>query len=275
MLLEEKKAYVLRLLSQKHYATVSEISKGLRISAVSVRKLLAEMEKDGSLRRIWGGAMSIDPPLRLDDPPEPAAPAQPVLQSVHEAEAIAREAYAQIQDGETIFLGGGCSVLTHLAALCVNGNKRKLLICTNTVPIAFKLLQAQDIRLNCIGGEICYLDNCHCAVGKQARQMIEELTFDKCFLSNGNFTVKRGFSVENILVAEVMRAVIASSEVCYFLADYSAFGKDALSLIAPCGPGKRLITDARMPAEDKARLDALGMQVILAQVTNVNSIDIS
>lgn len=260
---KEKKAYVLRMLEQKRTVSVAELCEIFDNSAVSVRKLLADMEKnDGSIQRIWGGAVAANPPYNFEDPPEQdGAPPQ----CLSEAEAIAREAYAQIQDGDTVFLGCGSPALLHLASMIIHGNKRRVIVSTNAAAIAFEFFHSEDIskdlRIILIGGEASH--ECQYCLGKQARQMLEDLSFDKCFLSVNHFSIERGFSAENMLVADVQRTVLASSKICYFLVDYSAFGKDALSLIAPCEPGKRLITGAQMPAEVKARLEAMGLQVIL------------
>ena len=259
MLKEERKAYVLRMLERKHIVSVTELCEVFQISSVSVRKMLTEMEKkDGDVRRIWGGVIAADSLSAFDDKPEKVAPPQ----RVPEAEAIAREAYAQIHDGDIIFLDGGSPILTHLASMLIHGNKRRVTVGTNVAAVAFELLHAKGMRIILIGGEVSYKHQC--CLGRQARQMIEELSFDKCFLSVHHFSIERGFSIENVPEAEVKRAVLASSRVCFFVADYSAFGKNALSLIASCEPGKRLITDARMPEEVKARLESMGMQVILA-----------
>ena len=258
---EEKKAYVLRLLERRHTVSVAELCVVFQISAVSVRKLLAEMEKeDGTIIRIWGGAMSASLPPVFGDRPEESAPPQ----CIREAEAIAREAYAQIHDGETVFLGCGSSIQRRLASMLANGNKRQVTVCTNAALIAYELFRVKGPRIILVGGEVDF--ESQCCLGKQARQMLEDLTFDKCFLSTRYFSIERGFSIESIPEAEVKRAVLLSSRICYFLMDYSAFGQNAFSLISPCEPGKRLITDARMPAEIKARLESMGMQVILASL---------
>jgi DeoR family fructose operon transcriptional repressor len=181
---------------------------------------------------------------------------------MQEPEAIAKEAYARIQDGESVFLDGGTLILRQLASMLANGGKRRTLVCTNALPIAYRFRHAEDIQLIFIGGQLWHAGlSC---LGRVARQMLEPLSFDKCFLSVRYFSMERGFSTDSLQEAEVKRTLLATSRESYFLMDSSVYGNDALSLISPCEPGKRLITDWRIPAKVVARLEATGLQVILA-----------
>ncbi|MBQ8207289.1 MAG: DeoR/GlpR transcriptional regulator, partial [Clostridia bacterium] len=57
MLIEGRKKDILELLYEKGKVTVSELSKTLFVSEMTVRRDLAEMEKGGFLRRYRGGAV--------------------------------------------------------------------------------------------------------------------------------------------------------------------------------------------------------------------------
>ena len=50
MLQEERKQYILNLLSAKSSVTVAELSKAFQLSEVSVRKMLVKMEEQGEIK---------------------------------------------------------------------------------------------------------------------------------------------------------------------------------------------------------------------------------
>lgn len=259
MLKEDRKTHVLRQLMRTSSISVSELSETFHLSAVSVRKLLADMESEGSIQRIWGGAMLASGPIDMP----PRSEHTPCTQHAHEKEAIAKTAYASIQDGETIFLNGNTPILHRLATLLANGDKRRVMICTNALPLAFEFRNAEDMQLVFIGGQLRHASlSC---IGGAARQMLEKLSFDKCFLTACHFSVERGFTTDSLQEAEVKRTLLSTAKESYFLMDYGTYGTDALSLIAPCEPGKRLIVDWRIPIEVITRLEAAGLQVILAR----------
>lgn len=64
MLQEERKQYILNLLSAKSSVTVAELSKAFQLSEVSVRKMLVKMEEQGEIKRTWGGAVSVEGSLQ-------------------------------------------------------------------------------------------------------------------------------------------------------------------------------------------------------------------
>lgn len=261
MLKEERKTHVLRQLMRTPSVSVSELSEAFHLSAVSVRKLLADMESEGSIQRIWGGAMLSS--ISVDVSTQSGLNTTP--QRIVEKEAIAKTAYACIANGETIFIDGGTPIQQQLASILANGNKRRVMICTNALPVALEFRHAEDMQLVFIGGQLHHASMC--CIGGAARQMLEKLSFDKCFLSAQHFSVERGFTTNSLQEAEVKRTLLQSSRESYFLMDYSSYGNDALSLIAPCEPGKRLITDWQIPMELTMRLETAGLQVIVARPT--------
>ena len=138
MLAEDRRSYILRQLEARSSVTVSQLSAAFRISEVSVRKLLASMQKEGSIRRTWGGAVSACGSLREFSHKEK----EPVC--LQEKAEIARAAYACISDGDAVFLDCGTTTV-HLARLIRTGTKRNLMVATTGVNIAMELAEAEDI----------------------------------------------------------------------------------------------------------------------------------
>ena len=147
MVAQERRNYILRQLEEKSSVTVAELSGALALSEVTVRKLLMAMEREGRLKRTWGGAVCAHGSLRELSHREKEA------LHLEEKKAIARAAYDCIADGEAVFLDCGTTTI-QLARLIIAGPKRGVMVCTNAINIAMELARAPDIHSIVIGGEL-------------------------------------------------------------------------------------------------------------------------
>ncbi len=253
---EDQKRAVLRLLSEKSTVSVAALSGALRVSEVTVRKLLLAMEQEGMLRRTWGGAVGIRPALE-----EPSYEERTRWRA-EEKEAIARVAFGLIQDGDAVFLDSGTTTM-RLARMLAEGEKRRVMVVTNAINIAQAFHRADDMQVVLVGGE--FRSRTLSCTGGMAREALRTLFFDKAFVTGGHFSVERGFTTPNLSEAELTRTVLGVSKASYMLIDSSKYGADSLSLIAPCGAVGTLITDWRAPAEALRRFAEAGMRVLCAQ----------
>lgn len=253
----ERRNYILEQLRTKSSVTVSELGETFGLSDVTIRKLLVTMEKEGILKRTWGGAVSAYGSLREFSHQEKEA------QQSEEKIAIAQAAYECIGDGEAVFLDAGTT--THqLARLIVSGPKRNILVCTNSIHVALELSKASDIQTIVIGGEL--RTNIYSCVGSLADQAIGQLFFDKGFISGNHFTLERGFSTPTLVEAEVKRKALKMSKEKYILMDYTKYGDDSLVSISSTEEIDVLITDWHMPQELAGLFAEKGVKLISAVI---------
>ena len=254
MLAEDRRSYILRQLEARSSVTVSQLSTAFRISEVSVRKLLASMQKEGSIRRTWGGAVSACGSLREFSHKEK----EPVC--LQEKAEIARAAYACISDGDAVFLDCGTTTI-HLARLIRTGTKRNLMVATTGVNIAMELAEAEDIPVILIGGELRH--NILSCTGTFAEDMLKTMFFDKGFLSGNHMTLEHGFTTPIAQEARLKRTIMRNCKEHYILLDHTKFGDDSLSLIALVSDLDGVITDRQAPPEILDGLQEQGVRVIL------------
>lgn len=253
MLRSDRKNYVLRQLRTDGSVSVAELSQALALSEVSVRKLLAELEGEGHLRRTWGGAV---------DAPGEHPQEEKSMAHREEKQAIAQAAYSLIRDGDAIYLDSGSTALV-LAERLAAGDKRGVRVCTNAIHIAYALRRAEDMQVLLIGGVFQHaLLSC---TGAPARNMLATLFFDKAFLTGSHFSLKRGFTTANIEEAEIKRLAREASRECFALADSSKYGQDSMALIAPAGDLGTLITDWKLPEAAVQEFEAQGTAVLRAK----------
>ncbi|MEG1890641.1 MAG: DeoR/GlpR family DNA-binding transcription regulator [Clostridia bacterium] len=250
----DRRAYVMRMLSEKPAVTVAELSKQFDISEVSVRKLLAAMERDGLIKRTWGGAASAFGSLRE------LSFNEKLPKNLEAKQAIAKVAYDCINDGEAIFLDNGTTTL-ELAKLIAVGPKRNIMICTNTINIAMELAKAEDIPVMIAGGQLRHsIMSC---VGPMCTSALDQLVFDKCFTSCNRFSLEHGLSTPNIMEAEIKRKIIAVSKKSILLVDFSKYGVDALVVIAPVTGVDTIITDGKIPLPIAHQLRSMGVELMI------------
>ena len=256
---EERRKYICDQLKVRSSISVAELAETFGLSEVSVRKLLAAMEQEGALKRTWGGAVSAGGSLREFSHQENET------RQTQEKRAIARAAYEYIQDGEAVFLDSGTTTL-ELARLIVAGPKRKILPCTNNLLVAMELARASDIQSILVGGEL--RTNIYSCVGYLAEQVLNNLFFDKGFISGNHFTLERGYSTPTLGEAELKRKILSISKEKFVLMDYSKYGDDSMVLIAPPEGADVVITDWHAPVRLAEGFAKKGVKLVTAQAVD-------
>lgn len=256
MLRKDRERYIQKLLEEDAIVSVSDLSERLSLSEVSVRKLLSSMEKEGLLRRIWGGAVGLH--SSLSEPTYEDRNASRIA----EKRAIARMAYDCIMDGDAVYIDSGTTAL-HLAHLLAGGTKRKVLVCTNALNIAMEFRQAEDMEVILIGG-VFHHRILSCS-GGMARAALGTLHFDKGFLTGSHFSLDQGLTTPNLQEAEIKRAILTAAKEVFVLADSSKYGSASLAQIASCAEMRTLITDWQATPEMISGLSAAGIRVLCAE----------
>ena len=113
MLAEERFAMILDLLAQKRSATVLELCDALDASESTIRRDLTQLDRQGLLKKVHGGATLVGRTVLADEPPMAAREEQ----SVEEKRLIARAAAAMITEKDFIFLDAGSTTLALAAAI--------------------------------------------------------------------------------------------------------------------------------------------------------------
>ena len=131
LLAEERRFRIREILSRERTVTASELIRMLGVTAATIRRDLAALEKEGVLVRSHGGAVSRTSSTNFQ-------PSYEALGRSNRAEkqAIAREAERLILDGETVFLEGSTTVY-ELARRLLHRNR--LTVITNSPPIVERI----------------------------------------------------------------------------------------------------------------------------------------
>ncbi len=256
LLAEERRFRIREILSRERTVTASDLIRDLQVTAATVRRDLAVLEKEGVLLRSHGGAVSRTSSTNFQ-------PSYEALGRSNRAEkqAIAREAERLILDGETVFLEGSTTVY-ELARRLLHRNR--LTVITNSPPILDEFQRSQHVSVISTGGElqkdVFYLS------GVWAQRALSEIRVDKAVLGVSAIDPEYGISTASQAEAQIKKMILKSARVSIALADHSKFGNQGFAYVGPSTDIDILVTDSATDPKYLRPLREAGVELILADV---------
>jgi DeoR family transcriptional regulator of aga operon len=248
---------ILEVVERQGGAEVAALADALGVSAVTIRSDLDALDRRMLLRRVRGGAVSVQH-ARFERPPD-----LPGRSFGAEKARIGEAAARQVRDGETIILDAGTTTLAMAAAL--PETLRDLMVITSSLDIAIALEAHPGATVVVTGGTLKRSGR-----NKRARSLIppfaglvmEHVNADRAYLCCAGIDPVRGFTNAHPEEAEVKRAMIAAARRAVMLADHGKIGHVAGARIAAPREIATLITDRGAAAADIAALEAAGVDVL-------------
>jgi len=229
---------------------VEEICRRLHISPATARRDLDELEAAGAIRRVHGGAVSVESRLEeplFDDKASIAA---------REKNRIAEAALEFIENGDTIYLDGGSTVL-ELARLL--RERTNITVVTNSLRAAHELA-GRGPRLILIGGELRRLSQT--MVGPLTHCVLQELHVDKAFMGTIGLTLKEGLTTTDPSEAFTKEFVISRARQVILLADSAKAGKVSFARAGKIENVHVLITDKQLDKTFAKELTNLKIKLV-------------
>lgn len=213
MLKKKRHELILKLLNKNGTITVNDIVNELEVSDMTVRRDLTELEAEGSLRRVHGGAVSQD-----QYPKKELSHDDKKVLNIAAKKKIALKAIDLIQDDDIIFMGPG----TTMEIMAQNLENKNCEIYTNCLPV-FNTLIDKDLEVYLLGGRI--KKNTQAFNGYITLTVLENLKFHKAFFS------ANGINNDSIMTATIeegktQELALNNSSQKYLLADSSKIGKE-------------------------------------------------
>lgn len=253
MLKESRHEQILLLLKEHGSIQVNDLCAHFRVTPMTIRRDLTELENAGKLLRTHGGA------LLADSQENPAASF--TLRSqirAQEKARIAQAAIREIRAGQKLFLGSGTTVysLSQLVSLFP-----RLTVVTDSIPLAHELSPLPNIHSVMIGGEIDSTSlSC---TGNMAENMLIHFKFDAAFVGITAIDMEGQMYLSNITEFGIMQVIFTLVDTVYILVDSSKIGREDFVCIGKIIPGYTLITDS-IPPEYKKNYESMEVRVIEA-----------
>jgi DeoR/GlpR family transcriptional regulator of sugar metabolism len=249
----ERQQQIVRLLSRQQRLSVAEICGQFSISEATARRDLESLAEQGRIQRVHGGAI----------PVEQAPPELPILQreseQANEKQRIGQAAAALVQDGETVFLSSGTTVLE--AARALRG-RHNLTVITNSLAVVNALAGAEGIAVICLGG---MLRNSELSfIGHITELALAELRADKILIGTRAISLEHGLTHDYLAETVTDRAVLKAGKEIIVLADHTKFGRAAAVLLASLEQVHTIVTDRQTSDEFVKAVQERGIKVLRA-----------
>ncbi len=240
------------LLAHQQRVSVSELVRLLKVSPVTVRADLTELERRGVLTRIHGGAMA-NPRGEF----ELSFEARTRIESdaKHRIGAAAAE---MVRDGETIALDSSTTAVHVARAL---GGRRELTVITNGVRVAEELAKIPGISIIMPGGT--FRREIFSLVGGDCRELLKPLNVRRAFLSAKGFTLAEGLTDVNRDEVETRRALAEAAKEVIAILDHTKWGHVALAYFCASRQVNVIISDRQAPRNLVKAARAEGIHVRL------------
>jgi len=256
---QKRQELILELLDGTGFVNAQDLAAQFNVTMETIRRDLKQMEQDGALRRIHGGAVSIRSGI-LE-----LAYQRRQKDHAEEKHAIASVAAGMVNEGDTIIIAPGTTTLE--VARCLHG-KKDVTVITNSLPIAMDLADCEGLSVFCLGGVIHAAD--YSVSGVMSQDNLKMFNASKLITGVGGLTVKSGLTDYRMDESVLLRTFIDSVDCVIGIADRSKFGKVLRYNICPASMLTHLITDSGTPKELYLPYVEAGIQVHIAPPMPVN-----
>ncbi|MGP4046152.1 DeoR/GlpR family DNA-binding transcription regulator [Streptomyces sp. 2A115] len=250
MLPDRRHELILRALRSDGPTAVVALTERLGVSQATIRRDLVQLEDEGLLRRVHGGAM---PTEGGDEPFTEVATVR-----VAAKDALADKCADLVSDGEILLLDIGTTA--HRLARRLRG--RSLTVITSSLAVYEELADDPCIRLVMLGGVV--RSNYRSLAGFLTEDNLRQIHADRLFLGTSGIRPDGQVLDTTSVQVPVKRAMIAASDQVVLMADTGKFPGTGMARV--CGPDSldMVVTNAPMDRTTRTALQAAGVEVIEA-----------
>ncbi|HZV34598.1 MAG TPA: DeoR/GlpR family DNA-binding transcription regulator [Verrucomicrobiae bacterium] len=253
---EERQKRIAEYLQKAEFASLEELANQVLASISTVRRDVIEMAANGTIRRTHGGAR-----LLTVQSEEFAFSRRDTLQ-LPEKEAIGKACAELIQPGQSLIMDAGSTVY-HVAR---HLKPEALQIITNSLPVANLFASTQQVEIIVTGG-IVY-PRLGVLVGPLAVAAFSDLHADVAIMSSGGITLE-GISNSHALLIDIQRAMLRAAGKVIFCMDHTKFARRSVAQLCDLSEIDIIVTDSDAPADLVAELHHRGIQVIVAEKSEI------
>ena len=256
MLERERHRLILKLVDERSIVSIQQLVELLSASDATIRRDINALAEQGQLRRVRGGAESVQPRFEAHLAGIPFS----LSQSMNAAQKrdIARAAADIVEPGDSIIIGGGSTCYGLVEFLPPTG----LDIMTNSFPIAVSLIENSRNRITLPGGT--YYKEQRIILSPFEADGIGNYSADKLF--TGCLGISRfGLMDTDPLVARALTRLLTRTEKVIVLADASKLRNRSAMIVCGLDRIDTLVTDEGATPTELDHFRAAGVQVILAR----------
>lgn len=254
MLGEERRQYILNLVSKTGSVKAVDISRTLNLSEITIRRDLDRLAKKGLIKRTHGGAInnfSVGYEMKFDIQKD---------KFIEEKKRIALAAASLIEEDDVILIEAGTT--GYQTALNIT-NKKNLTVITNSCDIAAMLGDTNPEYKIILSGGILNSET-RSLVGPVADSTFRSTFVDKAFIGISGIDIYKGITAVDPIEAQTKKHIINSAKNVIALCDSSKIGHISINFVSPIKIINSFITDSDTDKEFIEKLQELEIDVIIA-----------
>ena len=260
MLAVQRRFAILNLLGHRDAASVEDLASRLRVSLSTVRRDLHELEREGLVRRVHGGAVLTQGSAGPDAPERP--PADREVERREDKQAIAETAVGLVARGATLLLTGGT---TTAALVPLVAAVPDVTVVTNSLDVAHRLSVA-DVDVIVLGGVLRRPELS--LLGHLVGVSIHEVHVDHAIMGVYGIDPRSGALGASAQECETDRTLARCAQRLTILAAADKFARRSPHVIAPVEGITEIITSSDAPPDDVEALRARGVDVNVVNPTS-------
>lgn len=253
MFLDERREKILDILHKNGKVFVKDLAETFSVGEGMIRKDLQSLEKEGRLKRTYGGAIHKSELVHSSTLQERIEKFSP------KRELIAQKLIDTLKDGDTIFLD--ISSTNYIFAQNISQSTKKVLIITNMPSISPFFLENSNQDLLLIGGT--YNKKIGGVIGIEAINSIQNYRIDKAYIGSCgiNFETLRvtNFDLED---GNTKKSIIKSSNEIYLLAETDKFGIEGFYSFANLKDFDFMVTEEKLSNDHEKLMKEIGVEII-------------
>ncbi len=254
MFKKERQKNIKAMLSDRKQVAVLELSSLFHVSEVTIRSDLDELEREGFLTRLHGGAILKDQSTENQD----TIVAVPFGSIAYDAnkQQIGKVAASLVNERERVFLGPGTTCYYIAKELL---HRRNITVLTNNLYVANILISNPYIKVLLIGGQV--VRDLYCVADEIFTKSIENLYLSKAFFSVGGADFN-GYTVSSVPETEIYKQIAEKSKEVIMALDNTKFNMHEFVYLGDLDMLPIVISDSKMPEPYKEYYSAHNVKIL-------------
>ena len=234
MTVSDRRELIAQEISRLGEANFAALASLCAVSEMTIRRDIDELEAQGVVRRVPGGAISL-----TGTAAEPAFDAR-AAKAAHEKEHIATAVCDLLTPGETLLLDSGSTVLS--VAREIRRRQVPFTVITPSVLVALELADTPGVTVHLTAGQVRPGELS--LIGPDTLAFLATYNCDTYVMGVAGIDTNTGVSDSHRDEAHVKRAGMTQSARTIVAADQTKLGRSALAKICDLADITHLVTDA-------------------------------